>query len=603
MESSSKPVYEIPVIGEPAAPPLGTLPPPSAPPTAPPPPGFTPAPAAPAPAALPAPQVPALAPPSRPVPSTDAVFEALLHDYEQTYTDPVSTPLSVPVYDLSLPVPEATVAAPPLVAPAASVPSLGPVAGPAASVASDEQLLSRRARARAEREPAAGEEPLASPGAPVTTVAPVPSPTVAPQAPAAGFPAPTADPVVLGASRRGGSAVSTEPEPIDPTAFVADGTPEPLRAALAQVVELRGSDLHVSANAAPMIRVDGGLKPIDGAPVWTADEVRAILRSILSEAQQEKFDTELELDFAYTLSEDSRFRVNIYQQRESMGAAFRLIPTEIKTLTQLGVPASVERFSKLPRGLVLVTGPTGSGKSTTLAALIDKANETRADHIMTVEDPIEFMHTNKKSLVNQREVGGDTHSFAAALKHVLRQDPDIILVGEMRDLETISVALTAAETGHLVYATLHTQSSAQTIDRIIDVFPPHQQGQVRAQLAATLQGVVCQTLVKRASGKGRVVATEVMVTTPAVANLIREGKTYQVPSAMQAGRELGMHTMDQNLAELVNAGTITHEAALEKVHNREDFEKLVHRQSPMSAAGYGAAAGVDYGDTYSTGGH
>jgi twitching motility protein PilT len=260
------------------------------------------------------------------------------------------------------------------------------------------------------------------------------------------------------------------------------------------------------------------------------------------------------------------------------------------------VPETVGEFAKLPRGLVLVTGPTGSGKSTTLAALIDLVNRTRADHIVTVEDPIEFLHTNHRSLVNQREVGHDTHSFGAALKHVLRQDPDVILVGELRDLETISVALTAAETGHLVFATLHTQDAPQTIDRVIDVFPPHQQGQVRAQLAATLQGVVCQTLVKHASGTGRVVATEVMITTPAVANLIREGKTYQIPSAMQAGKELGMHTMDQHLADLVNSAQITYQAAVEKVHDVEGFKRLVRRSdsTPISAT-------IDFGDAYSKG--
>jgi twitching motility protein PilT len=270
--------------------------------------------------------------------------------------------------------------------------------------------------------------------------------------------------------------------------------------------------------------------------------------------------------------------VNIYQQRGSIGAAFRLIPTEIKSLQQLGVPEVVARFASLARGLVLVTGPTGSGKSTTLAALIDEVNHTRTDHIVTVEDPIEFLHGNHKSLINQREVGSDTHSFANALKHVLRQDPDVILIGELRDLETISVALTAAETGHLVFATLHTQDASQTIDRVIDVFPSHQQAQVRAQLAATLQGVVCQTLVKHASGTGRVVATEVLIATPAIANLIREAKTYQIPSSMQAGRELGMHTMDQHLAELVNSGEIDHDAALEKVHDPESFKRLVDRQ-------------------------
>lgn len=355
--------------------------------------------------------------------------------------------------------------------------------------------------------------------------------------------------------------------------------------ALDRVVNMGGSDLHVTVDAIPSIRLHGALSPIPGAVVWDGAKMRGALHSIMSVEQQETFDTALELDFAYTLSDDARFRVNIYQQRGNMGAAFRLIPTEIKPLNELGVPDTIERFARLSRGLVLVTGPTGSGKSTTLAAVIDLVNRERADHIVTVEDPIEFMHQNKKSIINQREVGSDTHSFAAALKHVLRQDPDVILIGELRDLETISVALTAAETGHLVFATLHTQSAAQTIDRVIDVFPPHQQGQVRAQLAATLQGVVCQTLVKSADGKGRCVATEVMVATPAIGNLIREGKTFQVPSAMQAGREMGMHTMDQHLADLVNAGKITKEAAMEKAQNREDLLHLIRRDDDGSRFG------------------
>jgi len=261
----------------------------------------------------------------------------------------------------------------------------------------------------------------------------------------------------------------------------------------------------------------------------------------------------------------------------------------------------VGSFAQLARGLVLVTGPTGSGKSTTLAALIDLVNSTRADHIVTVEDPIEFLHHHKKSIVNQREVGADTHSFAAALKHVLRQDPDVILIGELRDLETISVALTAAETGHLIFATLHTQDASQTIDRVIDVFPPHQQGQVRAQLAATLQGVICQSLVKRADGKGRAVATEVLVTTSAISNLIREGKTYQIVSMMQAGRAQGMHTMDQHLAELVSAGTITYEAAVEKAHDVDGLERLTQRResSVTSLPRTTVHSPIDFGDSFS----
>lgn len=374
--------------------------------------------------------------------------------------------------------------------------------------------------------------------------------------------------------------------------------------ALAQVVYQGASDLHLTADAAPTVRVDGSLRPaVPGGP-WARNKVIAALKTLLSAEHAEQFDRDQELDFAYSLSPEYRFRVNYYQQRGNWGAAFRIIPTKIKTLKQLGIPEYVGDFAKLPRGLVLVTGPTGSGKSTTLAALIDLVNETRADHIVTVEDPIEFLHDHKKAIINQREVGADTHSFAAALKHVLRQDPDVILIGELRDLETISVALTAAETGHLVFATLHTQSAPGTIDRVIDVFPPHQQGQIRTQLASTLEGVVCQTLVPKANGSGRVVATEIMKTTPAIGNLVREGKTYQITSAMQAGRDAGMHTMDQDLAELVNVGTITRKAALEKVHDLEGFDRLVQRvESPSdSSAAAIAASEIDFGDKYS-GGH
>jgi pilus retraction protein PilT len=373
--------------------------------------------------------------------------------------------------------------------------------------------------------------------------------------------------------------------------------------ALSQVVYQNASDLHVTADAAPTVRVDGSLRPaVPGGP-WSRNKVVAALQTLMTEEQAAQFEKEQELDFAYSLSTDSRFRVNFYQQRGNWGAAFRIIPTKIKTLKQLGIPDHVGNFSQLPRGLVLVTGPTGSGKSTTLAALIDLVNTTRADHIVTVEDPIEFMHDHKKAIINQREVGADTHSFANALKHVLRQDPDVILIGELRDLETISVALTAAETGHLVFATLHTQSAPGTIDRVIDVFPPHQQGQIRTQLAATLQGVVCQTLVPRANGAGRVVATEIMTITPAIGNLIREGKTYQITSAMQAGRDLGMHTMDQDLAELVNVGTITRRAAMEKVHDEDGFDRLVQRvESPSDASAAAiAASDIDFGDKYSGG--
>ncbi|HPG76904.1 MAG TPA: type IV pilus twitching motility protein PilT [Rhodoglobus sp.] len=400
--------------------------------------------------------------------------------------------------------------------------------------------------------------------------APPPSPASA----AFGDPAPDlnfAPPVAPRASR-------IDPSVVDATARASTLQADPdLILALEEVLRAHASDLHVTVNAVPMIRVDGGLRPIESSGVWDRAKVTSALRSILTPQQVARFDEEHELDLAYTISANARFRVNIYQQRNSMGAAFRLIPTDIKQLSELGVPESVANFATLARGLVLVTGPTGSGKSTTLAALVDLVNRTRADHIVTVEDPIEFLHSNHRSLVNQREVGSDTHSFTAALKHVLRQDPDVILIGELRDLETISIALTAAETGHLVFATLHTQDAAQTIDRVIDVFPPHQQAQVRSQLAATLRGVVCQTLVKRAQGDGRAVATEVLVTTPAIANLIREGKTYQIPSALQAGRSLGMHTLDQHLADLVNTGQITYVAAVEKVHDAAGFDRLINR--------------------------
>ena len=437
--------------------------------------------------------------------------------------------------------------------------------------------------------PAQASVPLTAPPAPaIVEVSAVPQPVSQPDAMSvpvyapAEAPAAPAFPTIESVPQPSQIAAapvidSTTLGPISPEYRNAD--PD-IIAALQQVLFTGASDLHVTANAAPMLRVDGGLSPVAGASVWSAEKVREALLSLLSADQLARFEEHLELDLAYTLSASARFRVNMYQQRGAIGAAFRLIPTTIKTLAQLGVPDSVGRFATLPRGLVLVTGPTGSGKSTTLAALIDLVNRTRADHIVTVEDPIEFMHGNKRSLVNQREVGHDTHSFAAALKHVLRQDPDVILVGEMRDLETISVALTAAETGHLVFATLHTQSAASTIDRVIDVYPPHQQDQVRTQLSSTLQGVVSQTLVKKAQGNGRIVATEVLVTTPAISNLIREGKSYQITSSMQAGRELGMHTMDQHLAQLVDEGQITRDSAFEKAADPETLTRLIQRSSP-----------------------
>ncbi len=343
------------------------------------------------------------------------------------------------------------------------------------------------------------------------------------------------------------------------------------------LVERGGSDLHLTVGIPPAIRVNGELAQLPEFPAITPDELQKLLYGIMTQKQREAFENELELDMSYSVPKLARFRVNIFQQRDSMGSVMRVIPFEILPLEDLGIPEQVSNFAYLTRGFVLVTGPTGSGKSTTLASLIDLANRNRAAHIMTVEDPIEFLHTHKRSVVNQREVGTDTHGFATALKHVLRQDPDIILVGEMRDLETIQIALTAAETGHLVFGTLHTQDAPQSIDRIIDVFPPHQQEQIRVMLAGALQGVVCQTLIKTADGKSRTAATEVMVTTSGVKNLIREGKTHQIYSAIQAGAKDGMIAMDQSLAHLVKAGKITYDAALEKANNVNEFNRLAGR--------------------------
>ena len=406
-------------------------------------------------------------------------------------------------------------------------------------------------------------------------------------------PPPSAPPMRLDAPPPVGAAPHDAPPPAGVGSVTMPGIHPALLSALDELVARGGSDLHVAGDSRPMLRVDGDLVSVSGSHVWGRAESEAVLGSILTERQRAAFEEEWELDFAISPRGDNRFRVNYYRERDTSAAAFRLIPNEIKSLKQLGVPSVVSRFATLPRGLVLVTGPTGSGKSTTLAALIDLVNRSRADHIVTIEDPIEFVHQNQRSLVNQREVGADTHSFADALKRVLRQDPDVILIGELRDLETVSTALTAAETGHLVFATLHTQSAAQTIDRIIDVFPPHQQGQVRSQLALTLQGVVCQTLLPRATGSGRIIATEIMVTTGAIANLIREGKTYQIPSSLQAGREAGMHTMDQHLADLVNSHMVTYEAAAAKMQDAENFNRLVHRAGAMSDSNFTSSAPLD----------
>ncbi len=344
---------------------------------------------------------------------------------------------------------------------------------------------------------------------------------------------------------------------------------------LLETLARRASDLHITVGEPPMVRVRGRLTAMEGYPKLTGADTREVIYSILSNDQRQRLETDWQLDFAYAIPGHARFRVNAYFQRGSLGAAFRLIPAEIISIDDLGLPTIAHEFCKKPRGLVLVTGPTGSGKSTSLAAMIDEINATREEHIMTVEDPIEFLHSHKKCMVNQRELGADAQSFALALRAALRQDPDVILVGEMRDLETIATALTAAETGHLVFATLHTQDAPQTIDRIIDVFPAHQQGQVRVQLSVALQGVMTQQLLPTADGSSRVAAIETLVPTPAVRNLIREGKTHQITSVMQTGAGVGMQTMDAALATLVRAGKLTQRQAEQRSSTPDDLRRLM----------------------------
>jgi twitching motility protein PilT len=352
---------------------------------------------------------------------------------------------------------------------------------------------------------------------------------------------------------------------------------------LLQVLDRRASDLHITAGARPTVRVRGRLTALDEFPVLTPTDTREIVYSILGNDQRQKLETDWQVDLAYTIPNRARFRVNAYFQRSAIGAAFRLIPAEIVSIEKLGLPPIVHELTKKPRGFVLVTGPTGSGKSTSLASMIDEINETREEHIMTIEDPIEFLHTHKKCIVNQRELGSDAQSFGAALRGALRQDPDVILVGGMRDLETIQTALTAAETGHLVFATLHTQDTPQTIDRIIDVFPPHQQHQVRVQLSVALQGIITQTLLPTADGSGRCVATEVLMPTPAVRNLIREGKTHQIYSVLQTSASSGMQTMDSSLAALVRSGKITRQLAEQRSTTPDELKRLLGADGQMAA--------------------
>jgi twitching motility protein PilT len=344
-------------------------------------------------------------------------------------------------------------------------------------------------------------------------------------------------------------------------------------------VHHQGSDLHLKADSPPLIRIHGDLIQLELEP-FTADDTRALAFSVLSPTQRSRFEEELELDFAYEIPGLARFRGNIYQQRGSVQAVFRVIPLHIQTIEELGLPPVCKYFAERPRGLVLVTGPAGSGKSTTQAAMIDYINSNYPLHIVTVEDPVEFIHEDRQSLINQRELETDTLSFANALKFVLRQDPDVILIGEMRDLETIHLAITAAETGHLVFGTLHTTDAVQTVDRVIDVFPTHQQQQVRMQMAVNLIGVISQTLIKKKDGSGRVPAFETMVAVSAVKNLIREAKTYQINSLIQTGQRFGMQTLDQSLADLYKSGAVKYRDALERSGNPMEFKALAGDPAP-----------------------
>src|SRR5687767_2131206 len=347
---------------------------------------------------------------------------------------------------------------------------------------------------------------------------------------------------------------------------------------LRKLSELGGSDLHITTGSPPQVRVDGHLRPLETYRVLTSADTKQLAYSVLTDAQKHRFEENLELDFSFGVKGLSRFRVNLFNQRGAVGAVFRAIPYEIKSFEDLGLPPVVQDLCKKPRGLILVTGPTGSGKSTTLAAMIDKINRERHEHILTIEDPIEFLHNHKGCIVNQREVNADTKGFPEALRTALRQDPDVVLIGEMRDLETIESALRIAETGHLTFGTLHTNSAAQTINRIVDVFPAHQQPQIRAQLSFVLEGILCQALLPKANGKGRAMAMEILVPNAAIRNLIREDKVHQIYSMMQTGQaKYGMQTFNQSLATLYFKKLISLQTALSRSSNPDELQEMISR--------------------------
>jgi twitching motility protein PilT len=353
--------------------------------------------------------------------------------------------------------------------------------------------------------------------------------------------------------------------------------PPTLNQLLKSMVEMGGSDLHITTNSPPQVRVDGHLRPLS-LPPMTPSETKQLAYSILTDNQKHRLEENLEIDLSFGIKGLARFRANIFHQRGAIAAVFRQIPYEIKGFRELGLPIIIERLCERPRGLILVTGPTGSGKSTTLAAMIDKINRERSEHIVTIEDPVEYLHSHKKCIVNQREVAADTHSFTAALRSALRQDPDVVLIGEMRDLETVEAALRIAETGHLTFATLHTNSAAQTINRIIDVFPAHQQGQIRAQLSLVLEGVICQALLPKVGGKGRAMAMEILIPSSAIRNLIREDKVHQIYGMMQAGQaKHGMQTFNQALAALYFKRMITLEVALARSSYPDELQEMINR--------------------------